>query len=204
MYRSRRSAPDPFRWLPALFMTVATVEIVLRIITARTITSDLNHAAYLCPTHLRIDALLFGVLIRYYRDFQPAKFAEMATSNAGLAMIGFAALMLAAIPRATPVMHTVGFSLVFFGWGFLLARTVDARANRNLSMLVVRPLAAIGYFSYSIYLWHGWIARLFPHSTLLSFGLCLAASLVLGIAMAKLVEYPILRMRDRVFPTAKV
>ena len=202
MYRGRRSDPAPFRWLPALFMIVATAEIVLRTLTTRTLNSasSADLAAFLFPTHLRADALLFGVLIRYYRQFEPAKFAEMARSKAALAVIGFAVLMLAVIPGATPVMHTIGFSLVFFGWGFLLARAVDARPNRYLSALVVRPLAGIGYFSYSIYLWHGWIPGLFPHRTLLSFTLYLAASIALGVIMAKLIEVPALHARNRLFP----
>jgi peptidoglycan/LPS O-acetylase OafA/YrhL len=204
MYRTGKGSSDPFQKLPVLFMIVASAEIVLRMANARMLppaaSINAREAAYLFPTHLRIDALLFGVLIRYYREFQPAKFAEMAHSKAGLAIITFAALMVAAIPRENAVMYTVGFSLVLFGCGFLLARTVDAQPSRYLFTLLVRPLAATGYFSYSIYLWHGWIARLFPHATLLGFSLCLGASLLLGIAMAKLIEYPVLRARDRIFP----
>jgi peptidoglycan/LPS O-acetylase OafA/YrhL len=203
MYRGRRSDPDPFRWMPATFMIVATVEIALRVLTTRNLTSAsaADLAAYQFPTHLRIDALLFGVLIRYYRQFQPAKFAEMAQSKTGIGIIGFAVLMLAVIPGATPVMHTIGFSVVFFGCGFLLARTVDAQPNHYVAALVVRPLAKIGYYSYSIYLWHGFACRLLPHGTLPGVLLCVGAAVLVGVAMAKLIEYPMLTLRDRVLPS---
>ena len=65
------------------------------------------------------------------------------------------------------------------------------------------PLAGIGYYSYSIYLWHGWVCRLLPHSTLPGFLGCLAAAIFLGAAMAKLVEYPMLALRDRFFPSSE-
>lgn len=201
MYRTHRDTRDPFRWLPTLFMIVATVEILLRIAVARTLTSDAQHAAFLCPTHLRIDALLFGVVIRYYKQFQPAKFIEISKGKTGLVIVGLAILMLAILPRANAIMHTIGFSLVYFGCGFLIARCVDSHPHRYFALVIVRPLAAIGYYSYSIYLWHGWIARLLPRTTALAFVGCLVASIALGAAMAKLVEYPMLALRDRLFPS---
>ena len=97
-------------------------------------------------------------------------------------------------------MHTIGFSVVLFGWGFLLARSVDARPNRYVSAFAVRPLAKIGYYSYSIYLWHEWVCSLLPHATLVSILGCVAAAILLGIAMAKVIEYPALALRDRLFP----
>ncbi len=202
MYRGRRSDADPFRWLPMTFIIVATLEIVLRVLTSHNLASAsiTDVSAYLFPTHLRIDALLFGVLIRYYRQFQPAKFAEMAQSKAGIAMISFGVLMIAIIPGATPVMHTIGFSVVLFGWGFLLARSVDARPNRYVSALAVRPLAKVGYYSYSIYLWHGWVCSLLPHATLVSMLGCIAAAILLGALMGNVIEYPALAVRDRLFP----
>jgi peptidoglycan/LPS O-acetylase OafA/YrhL len=204
MCRIGRNREDPFRSLPRLFFTVAAAEIVLRILVSRILTSDAQYAAYLCPTHLRLDALFFGVLIRYYRQFQPARFFEM-TRGAGAAIIVVAAaLLLVIVPRANFVMHTVGFTCVYFGAGFLLARVVDLRPNRYIAAALVRPLAFIGVYSYSIYLWHGWIARLLPHSTALSFVGCLLASIALGIVMAKIIEYPLLGLRDRLVPARQV
>ena len=147
MCRIGRNPEDPFRSLPLLFFMVAAAEIVLRILVSHTLTSDARHAAYLCPTHLRLDALFFGVLIRYYRQFQPAKFFEMTRGSGGVVLILAAVSLLAILPRASFVMHTVGFTCVYFGAGFLLARVVDLRPNRYIAAALVRPLAFIGVYS---------------------------------------------------------
>jgi peptidoglycan/LPS O-acetylase OafA/YrhL len=202
LYRSRRTHADPFRALPGLFMAVSTVAIALRIATTWHMSTAADELLYLCPTHLRIDGLLFGVLLSYYRYFQPEKFLELARGAGSAIVILVAAFLLLVVPLNSPIMHTVGFTMVFFGFGFLLVRAIDAKPHRYASALVVAPLAGIGYYSYSIYLWHGWVCRLLPHANSPGFLGCLAAAIFLGIAMAKLVEYPMLALRDRFFPGA--
>jgi peptidoglycan/LPS O-acetylase OafA/YrhL len=77
---------------------------------------------------------------------------------------------------------------------------VGARPNRYVAALAMRPLSRIGYYSYSAYLWHAWVCSLLPHLTLPGVLLCVAAAILVGIGMAKLVEYPALALRDRLFP----
>jgi peptidoglycan/LPS O-acetylase OafA/YrhL len=43
------------------------------------------------------------------------------------------------------------------GFGLLLCKVIDARPHR-----VLAPVAKLGYYSYSIYLWHSWACRLLP------------------------------------------
>jgi peptidoglycan/LPS O-acetylase OafA/YrhL len=64
----------------------------------------------------------------------------------------------------------------------------------------VRPLAKIGYYSYSIYLWHGWVCSLRPQGTLVSMLGCILAAVLLGALIGKVIEYPALALRDRLFP----
>lgn len=70
----------------------------------------------------------------------------------------------------------------------------------------LKPLSYIGFYSYSIYLWHYPVARLFwngaPH-TVPMFAAYVAISLVLGIGMATAIEMPMLRVRERVMPKRK-
>ena len=66
--RSRTSAPprvgrDPFGALVPIFGAVALTELALRIATARYGKPYFSHHLY--PTHLRLDSLLFGVLLSY-------------------------------------------------------------------------------------------------------------------------------------------
>jgi peptidoglycan/LPS O-acetylase OafA/YrhL len=75
----------------------------------------------------------------------------------------------------------------------------------------VQALSALGKHSYSIYLWHMFIVVWgFPLiegtlDTELSqerrLALYLAGSFVVGVAMARGVEVPMLRLRDRLFPS---
>ena len=202
MYRRRRTHADPFKALPSIFMIVATVEIVLRLATTWHLTTAATEFRYMAPSHLRVDALLFGVLLSYYRHFQPDKFEQLRRGFSSLAVIGLACILLALVPLNNPIMHTVGFTLVYFGFGLLLVRTIDARPHKYAALLTA-PLAKIGYYSYSIYLWHGWVCRLLPHATIVGLLGCIAAAVLLGAAMGKVIEYPALALRDRVFPAAR-
>jgi peptidoglycan/LPS O-acetylase OafA/YrhL len=199
MYRRRSDTSDPFKWIPILFMLVATAEIGLRVATAAVHIGPPGRRDYLTPTHLRIDGLLFGVLLSYYRHFHIEKFKELANSRTSTAIIFFAAILLLVVPGESPIMYTVGYSCLYFGFGFLLTKVVDYEPGRRASILV-HPLAKIGYYSYSIYLWHGWVCRLLPRSNALSLAASLLACLLLGIVMAKIIEYPALALRDHVFP----
>ncbi len=77
LYSRRREQADPFRALPTIFMIMATAEIVLRTATTWQLTTFVTEARYMEPSHLRIDGLLFGVLLSYYRHFQPEKLVEL-------------------------------------------------------------------------------------------------------------------------------
>lgn len=71
----------------------------------------------------------------------------------------------------------------------------------------VRVVAKLGAFSYSIYLWHLW--ALFevghlgvpPPRSPLAVAAYMLGGIAVGIAMAKMVEVPVLMVRDRVFPS---
>lgn len=199
LYR-RRDDRNPFRALPSIFMVLATVELVLRFAITCNVSDPGSQTSYLVPSHLRFDSLMFGVLLRYYREFQPESFRQLSRGLAPLAVMAVALFLLLLVPRNNPVMHTAGFTAVYFGFGLLLARVVYYTPQRKLSALALRPIARIGQWSYSIYLWHGMVCRLLPHNTLLMFWVGLTLSVLLGGAMAKLIEYPALALRDHVLP----
>ena len=193
--RAKRGT-DPFRWIPTLFLWIGAIELALRFWFTWHLSGVADEARYLEPTHLRIDSLFFGVLLGYMRHFQPEQFRQYASTRAPLFIIALMLVFVALVPLPSPVMHTIGFSLLYFGYGFLLVRVVDAPQRA-----LVKPLAQIGVYSYSIYLWHGLVCRVLPHQTVMQFFVGLAACLGLGIAMAKAIEYPALALRDRLFPS---
>ena len=82
--------------------------------------------------------------------------------------------------------------MLYLGFGALLVLTVDLRARGWLG-----PVARLGEYSYSIYLWHMVFVPVFPHAAvwLLPY---LCVSIGWGVLMAKAVELPALAWRARI------
>ncbi len=116
-------------------------------------------------------------------------------------------------------MATVGLTLLYLGFGGLLvlclylATTISVRKPSALGKLgraVYTAFAFVGMYSYSIYLWHiavlVWapvVLRRALHLNLSSAAaktLYFVVSLGVGIFLSRLIEYPMLRVRDRLFP----
>ena len=205
----RRQTSEPFAPLPVLLGLVALACLGLRSVQAwRHETFDL--LTHYVPTHLRIDSLGFGVLISWVYHYRPQLVARLTRPQAALALLlGLALLAPAfAIPLEHPFSYTFGFSLYFLGSGLILVGCLQLEPETPGR--AARALAALGRYSYPIYLWHlsvrklikvavarGWLS-LSPEA---SFALYLVASLAAGAVIAKLTETPLLRLRDRLFPS---
>lgn len=78
-----------------------------------------------------------------------------------------------------------------------------------LTWVIMRPsirfplLEQIGFYSYSIYLWHMFVAGIFRQHPITFLSLCgnVIAAVMLGITMAVIIEMPLLRLRDQIFPS---
>lgn len=209
---SRRGGGNPFRWLPGIFVVVGTACLGLRIATA-VLYPEFEYKTHIFPTHLRIDSLMFGVLISYYFHFSPKKVAGIMKRQGLLAVI--AAVLIAPVfflPQESVLMRTGGFTLLYVGFGALLLLSLslpagDGAISRNIFGLT----GGIGRHSYSIYLWHlPVITMAVPlvmkvlhrrPSAGLEGGLYVVGALVCGIVMAKVIEFPALAVRDRYFPS---
>lgn len=201
---------DPFWPLIPIVAVIACVLLAARILLAQG--REYSHLTSLYPTHLRIDSLLFGVLISYAFHFQSAWCRSVFTSPRRRWLLrGGLALFLPAFVfelGAHPFMYTGGLTLLYLAGGAILVGSVEAAIPHNP---LVRSLAFIGSRSYSVYLWHlpvcTWGPDLLKHIPGVNSGYIpmvltlVAASLLVGIAMAELVEYPLLRLRDRWYPS---
>ena len=207
LVRRNRGAVNPFRAVP--YLVAGTIVLVLgaRILNqlARPEYSMMTHVA---PTHLRFDALFFGVAIGYAFHFHQELFRRICRPSRYL-WIGIGVTLLGTVPwlglAGSFYTLTFGFSHFYLGSGALLIGILMCDIPQNR---VTAALALLGTFSYSIYLWHMALMKwAIPHlrelgvSWQLQTACYLVGAFVIGIAMARLLEMPCVRFRDRMFPS---
>jgi peptidoglycan/LPS O-acetylase OafA/YrhL len=198
----RRNRPDPFAAIPRVFCTLAVLALACRFAVGWKEDGTANYLAYLYPTHLRIDGLMFGVLLSYYKHFRPSTFEWIATWRGGWITLAVAILLISIFPVEGRQMHTWGLTALYLGAGVLVAKSIAFEAARLRA--ISTPLARIGAYSYSIYLWHLLVKRAVPHFHIqlpaLEFWCYFSIAILFGIVAAKIIEFPALRLRDRIFP----
>ena len=206
----RRPGPEPFSWFPAIFVVMATACLLLRIQNAARY-PQYDYSWDLFPTHLRIDSLFFGALLAYAGRFHRleeriAWFPTWARLAAGLTLLLPAFIFARETDRWITV---IGFNLFYVGSGLLV---LGALRLQKTSSRFLRLLGAFGASSYSIYLWHepinAWFAAGIldshpgdPGAYWLYLPVCVFGALFVGYAMAFVIETPVLKLRDRFYPS---
>jgi peptidoglycan/LPS O-acetylase OafA/YrhL len=208
-FLARRRRRNPFRIVPLVFLILACCCLAWRIRTCSYL--PFNPKTHLALTHLRLDGLFFGVLISYAFHRDSVQFLAIARRFRYVsACLG---LVLLTPAFCTPVedstfLPTFGLSLFYLGSGCLLIAALGARNSRTI---YGRALAYTGSHSYSVYLWHvplttfatavaeqstGQPFNWYAYATFYFVG-----SVSFGIGMAIVTEFPVLKMRDYLFPS---
>jgi peptidoglycan/LPS O-acetylase OafA/YrhL len=218
--RHSTNRKDPFRKVPLIFALVAGTCLTLRILTiALTPPSKFLTWQVMNLTHTRIDALFFGVLLGYFYHFHPKRLTDFCQPTYNRVVLGmFSVALLSSCYFFTRDDHfqlSFGLTFLYLGFGGLLILCLEVRdVLKGRVARVMRRIgsacAFVGAYSYSIYLWHvpfqvnvPVFLRKFAHlegSGLTSIGFYVWGSCILGIVMTKLIELPVLRIRDRYFP----
>jgi len=222
-----RYAPNrenPFRVMPRAFLVVATACLALRIVTvlkvpqAALLDWTMYRKAY-ATTHCRIDSLFFGVLLGYFYHFRPESLDGLLGPTKNRIVLAFLSVALLSVCLFLPIqnrfMLTAGLTLVYLGFGCVLMLCLHVQ--NVLPRVLAAPLeqigkgfAYVGMYSYSIYLWHtaflGWGPGFVRHvfhtqpNAITGFAIYLTVSIAFGILMSRLIEYPVLRVRDQIVP----
>jgi peptidoglycan/LPS O-acetylase OafA/YrhL len=206
--RGRAGVPNPFQSIPWIFAGLAVGCLWLRIrVAARP--GPLDYFDFF-GTQLRIDSLMFGVLLRYLHEYGSlrnwvARIPALAWSAAGCTLLA-PAFVWDVEPGNWLLVY--GVILFYCGAGCLVLATTKCpktigRAGGFLAML--------GAGSYSMYLWHtavNWGVTEYWHRSGREDWAAYAAAYVVGAiafgwVMGHLVELPVLRLRERFFPTRR-
>ena len=220
--RLSKNRKDPFWFIPYAFCILGSMTLAMRYAAVHQPSYKPEEFwKFMFLTHMRMDALFFGVVLGYFHHFRPVLFPNLLRNRwTRLTVVGMTALMLSCcvvFPLESPFMQSFGLTLVYLGFGGLLMLSLTADGSEDprtglgtVSAKIGAALAFVGTYSYSIYLWHvpveifglRAIRALSPVTlspALLTY-LYITISIPLGILMAHIIEFPALKLRDRLFP----
>jgi peptidoglycan/LPS O-acetylase OafA/YrhL len=177
----------------------------------------------LCPSHLQLDGLAIGVLLAYVHQYHRALWNRASDARGLLLLLGILLVMPMVIlrPDGSRFVPSLGITLVNLGYAAILVAVVcqplgSGLVGRFLNTRTARHIGFIGFHSYGIYLWHidfGLAPALYlsrPHLLgsvyshwILFFLLYMILAVAAGTAMSRLVEWPMLSLRDRLIPAER-
>jgi peptidoglycan/LPS O-acetylase OafA/YrhL len=196
--RRRSSIRNLFIFL----LAICLLEIPFRYLLLST-----GHLVFL-PTHARLDSIGWGVLLAMLFHFAPERFDHLRAQTWLwwlCIVVALLDLRLKSVPGWFLATQHDAATLFAISLLFLLYRPLPEGRTHGWPY---RAVAWIGLYSYGIYLWH--ISTIEPTQNLLRHfpwmpallvaALIRCAEIGIGVATTRLCEFPMLRLRDRIFP----
>jgi peptidoglycan/LPS O-acetylase OafA/YrhL len=165
-----------------------------------------------------MDALFFGVNLSYLQRHKPKILVTLAKHRIPM-LICAGILFLPSFFGAGTLRLTLGLTGVYIAYAIILVCFIYLEPGKWMQWPLTRFIAFIGTYSYSIYLWHrdtSWTAYELtlsagnalglPHEItwLLHTAAYVTASVLGGIALGWLIETPVQRIRERLFPARAI
>jgi len=159
-----------------------------------------------CASHIRFDALFFGVLLSYVANYRKDILDKVLTDEHRKIYIGLALAFLTTnfISREQHRwISVVNLSVNPLCFGYLLIQLIHYENPKFLKAIV--PFSYIGMYSYSIYLFHIHFLQLtfsiFDPESFLFYLFYAVVAIIGGIIISKSVEYPFIYYREKYFPS---
>jgi peptidoglycan/LPS O-acetylase OafA/YrhL len=163
-------------------------------------------------TQFRIDALSCGVLLAYLRWYRSELFFRLGRPKVLLFVLWLAGSVLLAVGEGIPGFRpTVGYTLGYATAACFLLFCVNLPIMQRRPF-AVRAVAFIGLYSYAMYVYQfvglraaeAGLARwgLGEPDGVLGVVLKYATAIVTAVVVTKLIEHPVLRLRERLFSQA--
>jgi peptidoglycan/LPS O-acetylase OafA/YrhL len=152
VYLIARVPNHPFSRMPAIFAAIAVACFSFRMLTLWLYPVFSNRTC-LFPSHLRMDSLMFGVLVSYLWNFRDLEKWSSRIPSIVLWIAGSLMLSPAFFYEVTEYrwVSIFGVAMFYAGSGVLL---LAALRIADSTSWIMRGLASLGAASYSIYLWH--------------------------------------------------
>jgi peptidoglycan/LPS O-acetylase OafA/YrhL len=201
-FRKHKTTDNIFNKLPQYFIVLLTIVLSFRFWNYLHY-ENYNFLKQFGNTHIRIDSLMLGVVISYYYHFFPEKI--IALKKYSWLIITVSALTI--IPYAfilridNPWISVIGITHIYIVAGLVLISCLNLNIPNNIFTWIV---GRIGANSYAIYLWHSvilfWLQYAFEPSIWLVITY-IVSSLLIGELLTTYFENPILKLRDKLFPS---
>jgi peptidoglycan/LPS O-acetylase OafA/YrhL len=158
-------------------------------------------------SHIRFDSLFFGVLVVYISNYRKDIVGRILSSKFNLLFILLSLVFLSsnfvfkiADYRLVSVIN-LALNPICIGYLFIHFINFDTKYFSKL----ISPFAYIGKYSYSIYLFHVSFMTiaglLVMPATLIYYLLYFSMALLGGILISKSIEYPLISLREKYFPS---
>ena len=173
----------------------------------------------LYATHMRVDGLFWGVLLSYLFHFKKNIFISICQYQKSCLLLGFLFLIPINIStiESSIQMRSAGLSFVYIGYSLILLSFLSSKNNLNFlyTNIIGKTVSFIGFYSYSIYLWHIDLGLIPIQKILNTFQIknisffysfmviiiYLFLSVLFGVVLGRFIEIPMLAMRDKLFPS---
>jgi len=190
-----------------LFTVIIFITMALRFYYVQNVFSK-DHEAFFY-THLRMDGLFTGALLGYLWHFKKNLIKSFYKRKKVYAsLIPFLVLPAFILSTDNTFMLTIGFNLFHIACALAILLLLEGERNiisqgKGIGGKLISGISLVGIYSYSIIfcMWpvQNILIRYVP-DRLLESVLYIIISLVVGIGMSRMIEKPMLNLRDKYFP----